>query len=207
MILDIVRHAETQHNTEGRLQGSSDILLSKQGIQQAVSLQKILLNNYDYIFCSPMKRTQQTLSLALGNQIEDCTNPIETPGYIMVNENLREMNLGVLEGKKELELENEYKQMLVRLKQDLSFNEHKGETPLQFFLRVNSFFNEICEMAKLPQISKILVITHNGVIQVLLQHILKITNAISPNNAELLRFEIESGEFQLIHPNLDRLIR
>ena len=52
MIIDIVRHAETHSNAEGRLPGNSDLLLSKEGIKQAKELGLYLEKDYDIIFCS-----------------------------------------------------------------------------------------------------------------------------------------------------------
>ena len=195
MIIDIIRHAETFANQEGRLQGNSDLLLSRRGIEQAQSIQREFKNNYDLIFCSSMRRTQQTLNLLIGKSISESTDSVEQFGKIILSDHLREMDLGILEGKIIAEMNTKERKMLKQLQIDPNFNDHLGESPLKFYNRVNSFFTEINNLASIDNFDKILIMTHKGVIQALMKYILNIStlNSIQIGNADMLRFEIIDG--------------
>lgn len=201
MILDIVRHAETFSNAEGRLQGSTDPLLSILGVSQAENLSMYLEKDYDIIFCSSMKRTQQTLALALGKSIEDSTTPIEQFGKIMVSDHLREMNLGKLEGIVRSEMNSEQKKMWKALEKDLNFTDHNGEAPIKFYNKVNQFFKELRSLSEVPEFDRILIVTHNGVLQLIFKYILNIDAPII-HNSDVLTFELTPSSFIYMGLNL-----
>ena len=58
--ITFVRHGTTEYNEQNRVQGSSDIPLSKKGYED---IEKVNLNycNYDYYFHSPLMRSKDTL--------------------------------------------------------------------------------------------------------------------------------------------------
>ena len=86
----LVRHGETLWNTEQRIQGQSDSELTKQGIEQArqtgLRLQHLGIT---HIISSDLGRTQQTAAIIA----ESCQCQFVTDAR------LREINMGVLEGR------------------------------------------------------------------------------------------------------------
>ncbi len=64
--LYLVRHAEVEAAYQGVFGGTIDMNLSPRGEQQALALAAYLRSfTFDAIFCSPMKRVQQTLAPVL----------------------------------------------------------------------------------------------------------------------------------------------
>ena len=86
-----LRHAESEGNAQGYLQGQIDSPLSERGKSQAAALAKrwkALGVTFDHLICSPLLRARQTaepIAAALGLEIE--TEPL-----------LAERSFGVLEG-------------------------------------------------------------------------------------------------------------
>ena len=57
-----IRHAESEYNRDGIWGGRADCNLTEKGIETAKELGKSLNNNFDVIYCSPLKRARQTLN-------------------------------------------------------------------------------------------------------------------------------------------------
>ncbi len=82
------RHGETEHNEQGICAGGKiDSVLTEKGVAQAYSLKdKLLTIKIDYVISSPMIRARRTAEIAGG-----CSP--------LIDEDLREIDLGVFEGK------------------------------------------------------------------------------------------------------------
>ncbi len=73
----IVRHGKTDWNGKGLLQGTTDIELNEEGINQAKELAKNLdVSKIDICFCSPLKRTKQTAEILVGNKLKIIYDPM-----------------------------------------------------------------------------------------------------------------------------------
>src|SRR5690625_5212360 len=60
----IVRHGETNWNSLGILQGSTDIPLNSKGVLQANECRKLLKNyDWDVMITSPLKRAKETAKI------------------------------------------------------------------------------------------------------------------------------------------------
>lgn len=81
-IIKYYRHAETQWNKEGRLQGWLDSELTEHGIQQAKQVQW----EPEIVFCSDLNRAYQTAEYMFPNNV------------IHKSESLREIHLGHWQG-------------------------------------------------------------------------------------------------------------
>ena len=105
MKLILIRHGETVWNKENRCQGFSDIELSETGRKQANLLALSLKDEkVDAIYSSPLKRAYDTAcAIAEYHQIE-----------VEVDEGLKEMNQGDLEGLTLAELVANHKNLLER---------------------------------------------------------------------------------------------
>ena len=89
MKITLVRHAETQNNTDNKMQGLQNNKLSKIGIMHAVELKnKVKDINYDICYMSPLARCVETAIIMIGDRVK--TIP---------DKRLIERNLGNLEGK------------------------------------------------------------------------------------------------------------
>lgn len=67
----IVRHGKTDWNVKGLLQGSADIEINEEGIQQAKELATMInLDEIDICICSPLKRTRKTAEILIGDKKE-----------------------------------------------------------------------------------------------------------------------------------------
>lgn len=88
----LVRHGETDWNTEGRLQGSMDIPLNDTGISQARAVASVLATEqWDVVISSPLLRAYDTAV-----QIVDPLGIAEVD--IIIDPRLRERHYGVAEG-------------------------------------------------------------------------------------------------------------
>lgn len=89
-VLHLFRHGLTDWNVERRLQGGTDIPLNETGREQARGLRAFFERHPPQVFfSSPLSRARESLRLATGIE-ED---------RIIVHRDLREVDLGVAEGK------------------------------------------------------------------------------------------------------------
>lgn len=89
MQLHLIRHGQTNWNEERRVQGQSESKLTELGKQQALELkERLLVFDFDAIYCSPSLRTRETAA----RLFPDFENRIE---YL---DSLREIDLGPWEG-------------------------------------------------------------------------------------------------------------
>ena len=92
MRIFIVRHGESYSNVQGRVISTTDLPLTERGIKQSKAthayLKKIIYPDaVHHVFSSPLMRAKQTAAIVCG------------PDMIITEcDDLREMNLGLLEG-------------------------------------------------------------------------------------------------------------
>ncbi len=160
MLITLVRHAEVQEAYHKRYNGHINISLSQKGKEEAQQLAKHFKKEYfDAVFCSDLQRCKETLDpFDLGN-----LSPVYT-------QSLRGKSWGKHEGKsfdEIIEMESftyeNFEQWITAL---------DGEEYSAYIKRVKIFFKDF-----LPACSSgnILVMTHAGVIRVLLHLINKIS--------------------------------
>ena len=145
MKICLVRHAETEWNYEGKLQGCQNMELNETGIRQAKKLKLKISNlSYDYCYMSPLIRSVQTAIILIGDRVE--TIP---------DKRLVERNLGELEGKsRDLYDAKKY--------WDYNLNSNDlGVEPVQdIFKRCEDFLEYI--KSKYDKDTSILIVTHNA---------------------------------------------
>lgn len=157
LTLYITRHAETVWNTQKRMQGWSDSDLTENGISNAVSLgDRMKEIKLDVIYTSPSKRTITTANLIKGER--------EIP--IILDENLREINMGLWEGQTLSDIEQKYP-----IEYDAFWNTPhlyktlNGESFAMLHKRVLNAINSIQDK---HSSGNILIVTHSVVIKTLL---------------------------------------
>ncbi|TKI70952.1 histidine phosphatase family protein [Sulfurimonas crateris] len=178
MRVTLLRHAEVEERYKNCYNGHIDIGLSENGYLQARELAKELDTlKFDAVFCSDLRRAKETLRHSLHAQDANYT------------EKLREKSWGVHEGLSFDEIIAEGKVAYIDFLQWIEALD--GEAHEEYVKRVEEFFFEF-----LPSLKKedILVVTHAGVIRVLLSLINGITLeeafGIKIENGSLTRVEI-----------------
>lgn len=165
MKIYLVRHAESVYNARKILQGRIDCELSEKGINDTKEQAKCFLDEFDVVFCSPLKRTKQTAEILFPNN------------DIIYDERIIERSLGEWEGTPN----TDEKQFFLKNK----VLPPKGESFLQIDERVKSFF----DMLKREYVDKkVLLVTHGGVINAIFR-VLKV-NAKPVDNLELVEVDI-----------------
>jgi len=159
MKITLLRHAEVDENFIGCYNGHNSIGLSKKGHKQAENLaKKFYLPNFDAVFCSDLFRAKETLK------------HFEHTEDTIFSERLREKSWGKHEGLSfdEIIAQNEVK--YIDFLQWIDALD--GEPYEEYIKRVEDFF-----MHFLPSLAKdkILVVTHAGVIRVLISIVKNIT--------------------------------
>jgi probable phosphoglycerate mutase len=188
--IQFVRHALSIANVEKILQGQLDTPLSDEGKSQAASLRNRLNLSYDRVYSSSLKRAEETAEIALQAQVQNGLN-------IIYRDDLREIGLGILEGKNFSEIELKYQDMWSKINTDPDYFEHQGETGHEFYNRTVKAFSEIVDDAKYNNIQSILIFTHGGVMKVILDIYLKLAN--SPfENTESVIITLKNGKWKLI---------
>lgn len=164
--LIFIRHAQTELNKEGIFTGRTDCSITKEGFEQAKEILKNDEKNFDHIYCSPLKRTKQTLDAIIPN-----SEPI-------IDERITEISIGEWEGKKK----ESFDKTLVALYRIGQYTPPGAETTTQVDKRVCNFIKGLFDTYKHNE--KILIVTHNGVMRFIKRNFVKSYNNIMSENLE-----------------------
>ncbi len=169
--LTFLRHAETEFNRNGLFCGLSDCNISEKGLELAKNLRNEF-PEFDAYYCSPLKRTHQTLHAIFPN------------AHFTVDDRIIEICLGVWEGVPKTSVD-----------QDLRTNFRKGiytpeksENNASVETRAMSFLGSMAE--KYTDEERILVVTHNGFMRTLTKML-----GIKPVSNNLAHFTINLNEY------------
>ena len=142
------RHAETNLNQEGRFCGRMDVEITEEGRKQAEKMRETFKEyHFDAIYCSPLKRTKQTLEAIFPNR-----EFIEEEGFT-------EISLGDWEGKNKETVD----QSLRKDFQQGNYTPPHGEKHEDIEARVKEAIERI--FTTYPDNSLILVCTSNGIMR------------------------------------------
>ncbi len=161
----LVRHGETDMNKNHLYFGHLDPSLNETGKKQLerskCSLRKIEnIDEINEIYCSPLKRCIESLDI------------LEISKNININydDDFKELNFGIFEGKTYKEICENYPEEVKRMKVEWrTFKVEGSESLEELEKRVVSKLEEIFEAKKGK---KILLVAHAGVIKILLSHYL-----------------------------------
>lgn len=154
--LYIIRHGETEWNTEKRMQGRLDSDLTEKGRNDAQLLGERLKDTvFERIISSPSQRTLDTAKHICGKR----DIPIET------DERLMEIALGAWQGKTEDEIKELFpSQYDLYWNQPHMYENAEGERFIDVMDRVASFLEELIDTTPL---GNVLVVTHGVVLKTL----------------------------------------
>lgn len=189
--LILIRHGETEWNLSGRWQGHADSPLSDRGIAQAEALGKRLKTaDFDFFYSSDLARTLHTSRLVGGPS-----------GWEAIQrENLRERDLGALEGLTTDEMLERHPEVFHSFRNDgPDYSPPGGESFRQFCERCSKAIEEIADA---HEGSRVGVVTHGGVLGAVFRYILGIPLEAERNfvllNCSLNRIEKKQGTWNLV---------
>ncbi len=157
----LIRHGETEWNSQQRMQGHSNSDLSEVGRGQIQALGELMKNvSFDHIYSSDSLRTRQTAEAI--TQYSGHT--------LQFDQRIREKNLGVFEGLTSTEAKERHPE-IYRLFKTAGANYviDEGESTQQLLERALEFIEEI--RLRHPQ-ERVVMVTHGGVVRVLMKHAL-----------------------------------
>jgi Fructose-2,6-bisphosphatase len=155
----MTRHGQTEWNVEHRLQGHRDSPLTALGIRQAEWLEEALRGvKLDLIATSSSPRAVHTAHLIKGNR--------DVP--LIESEQLKEISLGIWEGRKQDEIKQENPQQFHHFWNDPGqFRVEGSETYREVSSRAVSFLHELLQRY---EGQTILLVTHTVVFKLLMAY-------------------------------------
>lgn len=160
MKLILVRHGETEANVGGIYSGWTDFPLTEKGNKDILATAEALkrYKYIDVIYSSPLNRALRTanvISAALNKDIK-------------VVDNLKEMNFGIFDGKKNKYIKENYPaEWESWLKDYVNYRIPEGENLLDVLNRIKGFIDKLIESDK-----DSIIVTHGGIIQVMTTYLL-----------------------------------
>lgn len=157
----LIRHGETEWNSQKRMQGHSNSDLSEVGRGQIQALGELMKNvSFDHIYSSDSLRTRQTAEAI--TQYSGHT--------LQFDQRIREKNLGVFEGLTSTEAKERHPEVYRLFKTaGANYVIDEGESTQQLLERALEFSEEI--RLRHPQ-ERVVMVTHGGVVRVLMKHAL-----------------------------------
>ncbi len=158
----LVRHAQTQWNSEGRYQGQQDSPLTREGAAQAEAVAGRLRNvRVDALYASDLGRC-----LATAGYIERAVGL-----SVRTDARLRERNHGVFEGLTSVEARQRYPEV---------YQQHKSETGADYILPGGESRRQVLaralaamqELAERHPRQQVAVVGHTGFLYIYLNHLL-----------------------------------
>ncbi len=154
MHLDVLRHGETSDNAAHRISGRTDAQLTAAGRSQARRAGEALGDHYDVAFCSPLTRSRDTLTFALG------ARGLVVPR--LEDARLAERRMGCLEGRR-------VRPLPAYDRGDLDWAPEGGEPYRAVLARVLSFLADLHDAARAADRPlRVVVSTHAGPMRVLI---------------------------------------
>jgi len=172
----LVRHGQTDDNINSIVQGNKG--LNKNGKQQAIELAIQLKDiDFDICYCSPLKRTKQTLKYVL---------KYHKKLKVVMDERLKERDYGKLVGVCTKQIPN-----YEHARWDANCNFHQSvESVKHIYNRVVSFYKDILPKNKGKNI---LIVAHSGIAR--MSHFY--FNG-KPKDNNYINFKLDNGEIMEI---------
>ncbi|HEY9649015.1 MAG TPA: histidine phosphatase family protein [Coleofasciculaceae cyanobacterium] len=168
----LVRHGETEWNRVSRFQGGIDVPLNDNGRAQAQQASEFLKDvQIDFAVSSPMLRPKETAGITLKQH----------PNVKLdLQEQFREIDHGLWEGKYESEIKQEYPELLHQWQiAPETVQMPEGENLQQVWDRAIACWDGIVQSAQLSdtELKTGLVVAHDAINKVILCHILGLSPA------------------------------
>ena len=157
--LIVIRHGETEWNSQGRFQGHLNSRLNPEGLAQAEALgERLAREHFDLLLSSDLGRALQTASAIA----------MRTGHEIVVEPRLRERRMGIFQGLTPAEAEERYPDEYARFRtRDPDYIMPDGESVRQLFERSVALFNELATRHAGLTLA---LVTHGGVLAMLYRY-------------------------------------
>jgi probable phosphoglycerate mutase len=189
--LILLRHGETEWNSENRLQGHRDSALSREGQRQAEALAARLAS----------VRFTALYSSDLGRALETARRIAARTGHAVVPDaRLRERGLGILEGLTREEAHQRHPEVFASYSDgEPDYVVPEGESTAQ---RLAHAVACLKELGARHRGERLVAVTHGGVLSLLFRHSLGIPHrtprAFSVLNAGWNQFDLHDGALRLV---------
>jgi probable phosphoglycerate mutase len=195
----MIRHGETEWNVAMRLQGNQNSELTPRGLLQVQLVANVLSKRtFDLLISSDQGRAIITaMAINKYHNLE-----------MILSENLRERNFGIMEGLTREEIGEKYPLVYEGYMKRISeYQVPEGESLIQFYTRVSI---ELKNIVSLYEGSRILIITHGGVLDCTMRMVFGYSLDVSRNfsifNAALNTFSVTNSKWKLEEwGNIDHL--
>ncbi|MGC8724377.1 MAG: histidine phosphatase family protein [Acidobacteriota bacterium] len=164
--LIVVRHGETEWNSEKRIQGSVNVPLSPKGIGQAEALAETMAREawrFDRVYTSDLDRSRTTAQIL--------ADRLEIP-VLVTSPLLRELHCGLWEGRAIEELRTREPEAYASWLDDPEWAIPGGESVSELYGRVVTFFKE--QKATLEGCRDVLLVAHGLANRMILAALMKI---------------------------------
>lgn len=151
MELTFLRHATTDLNGKGFIATQLDYHINEKGVEQCKQL-AFEKDEFNSVYCSPFKRTQDTAQL-----VYPYKKPFITPL-------ITQRDLGILNEKKKWEYDIEY----LNAVRTYLITPEGAESLIDLKERIEKFFEILKEKHAYDE--KILVVSHNGIMRIIKQY-------------------------------------
>jgi len=194
MAIDItfVRHAETDANAGGVWQGHGLHGLSALGRRQAAALgERLAAREFDIVLSSDLPRALETAAVA---GLEAKPDPA-----------WREIDIGVWEGLTRDQVNSQYPDEIAAVRAGRPVKMGGGESWADLAVRIDSTFGELID--GVPDGSRVLVITHGGVVHSVLAARMGLIDRRAPwpidrvRNTAITEVAVDGGSFRLTSLN------
>lgn len=149
----MVRHGQSTWNALGRWQGHADPPLSELGTRQAIAAAESVPANFDIVISSDLRRAARTAELATGSDF------LQIPAF-------RERSAGEWEGLTRAELTERWPDW-----EQTGWRPEGFETDVDVLERVLPALSALVGDGGTDRTSRILIVTHGGVIRALDRHL------------------------------------
>ena len=173
--ITFIRHGTTLFNEHGRVQGTSDIPLSKKGFED---IENIALpnDNYELYYHSPLIRSRDTLMGIL----QKYNIPIKN-AVIEENELITERAYGIFEGLTKNQIQDKYPILYEQWMVNENSPIPQAETVEQVIQRIEHFIQYILG----KNYNTILAVTHSGFLYALYKFITDSPVDLKPNDMDI----------------------
>jgi broad specificity phosphatase PhoE len=177
-----VRHGETEWNSEGRIQGMTDVELNAKGVAQAELLAERLAEEEDFValYTSTLRRAFATGEI-IGRRLG--LKPV-------IDARLVERNMGNVEGMTGAEVQERYPEVHVAWKQGHKRVPFPGEENRETFQRrLAEFLQDLCRR---HTDHKVAVVTHGGAMGMIMATVMAL------DQERRFPFWFENGSFSIV---------
>jgi len=186
----LVRHGQTSWNETHRFQGWQDIELSNVGMNQAYKISTYFKDiEYDHLYSSDLIRALRTAQIIQAKH--DAT--------MTITKGLRELDVGNWEGLTFEEIvESNHGETITNMDDLWKLSREDGESLVQFQERVVKEFEKILVKSEGKDI---IIVTHGGVIRVILCYVLKC------EMSEINHNKIDNGSITILEISKNKKIK